>query len=362
MRRVHGGEAAASARQVAAALAGWRQRGEAAADLAFWRGQLDHFRSPKAFALVVDALLRKGDFRAALALLASWVGQAEQVPLEDGAYSFHAPGPALDAGADAAGRRGGRRRPAVRRRNAAPWSSNSSTTWRRTRRNTGRSLTLDVVEAGGARTRRKRRPLRGGLRGRDLPGQHRRRRGRGLGRRRAAGGVRPGARGRAAGPSAALPDDAGPALAGGGAVPGRRRTVPAGGGRQSPAAAWLRAARDKRRRMLRCSTPFTPSRCRTPAAPTIRWWSTTAAASSRSSCSTRPSAPASHLTLAVGALQGAVGGDDAGQDADGAVAAVGAGRAAPGKGAVPRRAGRRPGRRCRRSWKASGRSRCCSRR
>jgi hypothetical protein len=90
MRRVHGGEAAASARQTAAALSEWRRRGEAAADLAFWRGQLDHFRSAKAFSLVVDALLRKGDFRAAMALLVSWVGQAEQVPLEEGAYSFHA--------------------------------------------------------------------------------------------------------------------------------------------------------------------------------------------------------------------------------------------------------------------------------
>ena len=74
VRRVHGGEAAASARHVAAALAGWRKRGEAAADLAFWRGQLDRFRSPKAFALVVDALLRKGDFRAAMALLDQLAG------------------------------------------------------------------------------------------------------------------------------------------------------------------------------------------------------------------------------------------------------------------------------------------------
>jgi len=90
VRRVHGGEAAASARQVAAALAGWRQRGEAAADLAFWREQISQFRSPKAFALVADALLRKGDFRAAMALLVSWLGQAEQAPLEDGAHSFHA--------------------------------------------------------------------------------------------------------------------------------------------------------------------------------------------------------------------------------------------------------------------------------
>ncbi len=89
VRRVHGGEATTAARNVAAALSGWRQRGEAAADLAFWRKQIDFFQSSKSFYLVVDALLRKGDFRAALALLASWLGRAEQIPLEDGAYSFH---------------------------------------------------------------------------------------------------------------------------------------------------------------------------------------------------------------------------------------------------------------------------------
>ena len=89
LRRVHGGEAANSARNVATALAAWRQRGEATADLAFWRDRLDAFRSPKAFALVVEALLHKGDHRAALGLLASWLGQAEQVPLEDGNHSFH---------------------------------------------------------------------------------------------------------------------------------------------------------------------------------------------------------------------------------------------------------------------------------
>jgi hypothetical protein len=89
VRRVHGGEAAASARQVAAALAGWRERGEAAADLAFWRDRFGEFRSPKAFALVVDALLHKADFRSAMALLVNWLGQAEHAPLEEGAFSFH---------------------------------------------------------------------------------------------------------------------------------------------------------------------------------------------------------------------------------------------------------------------------------
>jgi hypothetical protein len=89
VRRVHGGEAAASARSVAAALAGWHERGEATADLAFWRTRLESFRSPKAFALVVDTLLHKGDHRAALGLLAAWLGQVDQVPLEDGPHSFH---------------------------------------------------------------------------------------------------------------------------------------------------------------------------------------------------------------------------------------------------------------------------------
>jgi hypothetical protein len=87
--RVRGGEAAESAEHVAAALARWHERGEAAGDLAFWRQHLENFRSPKAFALVVDALLRKGDYRAGMALMMNWLGQAEQVPLEDGEHSFH---------------------------------------------------------------------------------------------------------------------------------------------------------------------------------------------------------------------------------------------------------------------------------
>ncbi|MFN4260288.1 MAG: hypothetical protein ACK4RK_13405 [Gemmataceae bacterium] len=90
VRRVVGAEAVASAEHVAHALTRWHERGEASADLAFWRQHLQGFRTPKAFALVVDALLRKGDHRAGMALLINWLGQAEQVPLEDNAeHSFH---------------------------------------------------------------------------------------------------------------------------------------------------------------------------------------------------------------------------------------------------------------------------------
>ncbi|HEV3119909.1 MAG TPA: hypothetical protein VGY58_22810, partial [Gemmataceae bacterium] len=81
VHRVHGGEALASATHVGTALTRWHERGETTADLAFWREHLEGFQSPKAFALVVDALLRKRDFRAAMALLMNWLGQAETVPL-----------------------------------------------------------------------------------------------------------------------------------------------------------------------------------------------------------------------------------------------------------------------------------------
>ncbi len=65
------------------------QRGSASADLSFWREHLDDFHSPKAFALVVDTLLRKQDYRAAMSLLMTWLSQVEEVPLEDGEFSFH---------------------------------------------------------------------------------------------------------------------------------------------------------------------------------------------------------------------------------------------------------------------------------
>jgi hypothetical protein len=89
IRRVHGGETAASIRHVSEALLSWHVRGEGPADIAFWRTHLAGFRSPRAFALVVDTLLRKGDYRAAMALMTSWIAQVEQVPLEDGVASYH---------------------------------------------------------------------------------------------------------------------------------------------------------------------------------------------------------------------------------------------------------------------------------
>ena len=87
---ISGQEAAASAEHVVGALSRWHERGDATADLAFWREELHRFQTPKSFALVVEELLRKDDYRASMALLMNWLSQAEQVPLEHGDYSFHA--------------------------------------------------------------------------------------------------------------------------------------------------------------------------------------------------------------------------------------------------------------------------------
>ena len=90
VRHVAGQEAVTSAANTAGALAAWHEHGATVADLAFWRRHLKDFRTPKAFALVLEELLRKDDYRAAMGLLMNWLSQADDVPLQDGTHSFHA--------------------------------------------------------------------------------------------------------------------------------------------------------------------------------------------------------------------------------------------------------------------------------
>lgn len=78
-----------AARHVAGALNLWHKGGAAAGDIAFWASHAEMFDSPKAYALVIDALLLRGDFVASMALLIHWLGQAERVGLEQGDSSFH---------------------------------------------------------------------------------------------------------------------------------------------------------------------------------------------------------------------------------------------------------------------------------
>ncbi len=89
VKRLVGKEIEVSTNLVAGALAAWHKAGAAAGDVKFWRMFVDQFDSPKAFQLVVEALLERGDQVASMALMLQWVSQADYTPLEDGDASFH---------------------------------------------------------------------------------------------------------------------------------------------------------------------------------------------------------------------------------------------------------------------------------
>lgn len=84
-----GREEAESAERVAAALSAWQAAGAASADVGFWRRHVGQFDSPKAYSLVLEALLAKGDLVAAMALVIQWLSRAGDVPLRSGDHSFH---------------------------------------------------------------------------------------------------------------------------------------------------------------------------------------------------------------------------------------------------------------------------------
>ena len=69
---------------VAGALNAWHKAGAAAGDIGFWRMFVEQFDSPKAFQIVIEALLEKQDYVASRALLMQWLSQAERTPLSDG--------------------------------------------------------------------------------------------------------------------------------------------------------------------------------------------------------------------------------------------------------------------------------------
>ncbi len=77
-----------SANLVAGALNAWHKAGSSAGDIGFWRMFVDQFDSSKAFQLVIEALLDRGDTVAARALMMQWVSQKERTPLEQGDHSF----------------------------------------------------------------------------------------------------------------------------------------------------------------------------------------------------------------------------------------------------------------------------------
>lgn len=77
-----------AARLVAQALRLWHRGGAAAGDVAFWAQHADLFDSPRAYGLVVSALLERRDLVPAMALLVHWLSQADRIGLRLGGSSL----------------------------------------------------------------------------------------------------------------------------------------------------------------------------------------------------------------------------------------------------------------------------------
>jgi len=77
-----------SAELVARALQLWHRAGAAAGDIRFWAPHAEMFSSPKAYALVIEALLERKDFVGTMGLLVYWLSQANRVGLQSGMVSF----------------------------------------------------------------------------------------------------------------------------------------------------------------------------------------------------------------------------------------------------------------------------------
>jgi hypothetical protein len=78
-----------AAELVAEALNLWHKGGAEAGDIEFWKLHAELFDSPKAYALVIDALMQRGDHSTSMALLVHWLSQAEYILLQQGDSSFH---------------------------------------------------------------------------------------------------------------------------------------------------------------------------------------------------------------------------------------------------------------------------------
>ncbi len=77
-----------SAKLVARALQLWHRGGAEAGDVAFWAPHADLFDSPRAYSLVISALLDRQDFVPAMALIVHWLGNADRVGLRAGGNSL----------------------------------------------------------------------------------------------------------------------------------------------------------------------------------------------------------------------------------------------------------------------------------
>ncbi|PHS10141.1 MAG: hypothetical protein COA78_11595 [Blastopirellula sp.] len=77
-----------AAKLVADALTLWHQGGAEAGNVRFWGPHANLFDSPKAYAMVIEALLERRDFVASMALLIHWIERADEIDLQQGESSF----------------------------------------------------------------------------------------------------------------------------------------------------------------------------------------------------------------------------------------------------------------------------------
>ena len=76
--------------QIAArALAAWQEAGATSGDVRFWQPFVGKIDSPKGYVLIINAILDRKDFVAAMHLLMHWLSQSDQVNLQKGSDLFH---------------------------------------------------------------------------------------------------------------------------------------------------------------------------------------------------------------------------------------------------------------------------------
>lgn len=78
-----------AAEHVANALNLWHKGGAETGNIQFWGQYAAIFDSPKAYALVIDALMQRADYKTATALMVHWLSQADHIRLQQGDSSFH---------------------------------------------------------------------------------------------------------------------------------------------------------------------------------------------------------------------------------------------------------------------------------
>ncbi len=86
---VSGQDSWEAATHVSNALVEWQRAGEASGDISFWRNHVEKFQSAQSYALVVDSLLQRKDYIAAMGLLMQWLSQLDEVGVECPQHSIY---------------------------------------------------------------------------------------------------------------------------------------------------------------------------------------------------------------------------------------------------------------------------------